>query len=127
LLFIFLELNIKELNGAKFDKSNSVCQGQDKHFKKLIVGDNQFESLSILDVKNFKIQNIAFLIPDLKYKLSMEGWTFVASYEHNYVFVNHTSKEKSVYGNLQFFYFSDYIIAEIVKNSNLCIYQIEIK
>ncbi len=127
ILFLLSEINVKELNGAKLDKNNSICNGEFKNVKNLILTQSRIEEPNLLDVKNFKVQNLAFLIKDLKYKLSLEGWTYVVGVKHNYVFVIHTSKAKSVYNNQNFEYFSKYLIARLVKDRNMCLYEIELK
>jgi len=127
ILFLIFKIQVYELNGAKIDKNNNICINEFKNVKNLILTQSKIEEPNLISVKNFKIQNLVFLIKDLKYKLSLEGWTFVANYKHNYIFIDHTSKEKSVYNNYNFFYVSRYLIARIVKEKNLCIYEIELK
>ncbi len=127
ILFLIVEINVKELNGAKLDKNNFICIKEFKNVKDLVLTQSKIEEPNLLDVKNFKVQNLAFLMKDLKYKLSLEGWTYVLGVKHNYVFVNHTSKAKSFYNNQNFEYFSRYLIVKLVKDKNLCLYEIELK
>lgn len=127
IVFLILEIDIKEINGAKLDKNNSVCRNEFKSIQSLILTPSNVEQANLIDVKNFKIQNLALLMKDLKYKLSLLGYIFVASYKHNYFFVNPVSKAKSVYNRYNFHYFSRYIVARLVKEKNLCIYEIELK
>ncbi|MEO0143387.1 MAG: hypothetical protein ABIL49_06620 [candidate division WOR-3 bacterium] len=127
MIFLNLFLNLNELNGAKLDKNNTICTAEFKNVKILILDKNGFEDANLVSVKNFKVLNLAFLMKDLKYKLSLQGWTFVANIKHNYIFVDHTSKAKSVYEGKMFEYLSRYLIAKLVKEKNMCIYEIELK
>ncbi|MCS7245848.1 MAG: hypothetical protein RMJ38_06965 [candidate division WOR-3 bacterium] len=127
IVFLVLEIGIKEINGAKLDKNTSMCRSEFKGIQNLILTPSNIEQVSLLDVKVFKVQNLALLMKDLKYKLSLLGYIFVASYKHNYFFVDPVSKAKSVYNKYNFYYFSKYIVAKLVKEKNLCIYEIEIK
>ncbi len=127
ILFLTFKITISNLNGGKLDNNNSICLSEFKNVKDLILTESKIEEPKILDVKNFKIQNFVFITKDLKYKLSAEGWTFVLSYKNNYFFIDHTSKAKTIYNNSKFDYFSRIIIARLVKDKNICIYEVELK
>lgn len=126
-MFFLLLLYNLNLNGAKPERNNNICNAEFKNIKNLVIMDNSIENINLISVRNFKVLNLVFLIRDLKYKLSLQGWTFVANIKHNYIFVNHTSKQKSVYEGKKFEYLSSYLIATLVKEKNMCIYEIEIK
>jgi hypothetical protein len=125
--FLLLEISLNSLNSGKLDKNNSICLSEFKNVRDFILTESKIEEPKILDIKNFKIQNFVFLIKDLKYKLSADGWTFVLGYKNNYFFIDHTSKAKTVYNNYKFDYFSRIIIARLVKDKNICIYEVELK
>jgi len=127
ILFLISEINISNLNGGKLDKNNSICLSEFKNVSNFILTESKIEEPKILDIKNFKIQNFVLLTKDLKYKLSSVGWTFVLGYKNNYFFIDHTSKAKTVYKNYKFDYFSRIIIARLVKDKNICIYEVELK
>lgn len=127
MLFLLFSINLNNLNGGKLDKNNSICLNEFKNVKNFILTESGIEEVKILDIKNFKIQNFVFLIKDLKYKLSADGWTFVLGYKNNYFFVDHTSKAKTIFNNSKFDYFSRIITARLIKDKNLCIYEMELK